>query len=116
MPKIVIPFRGGLFHDRSPIAELGTDEGKVIKGWTAGTGLNFSRLVLDVAYERRSSEGRVFLRLQRGQPVAAGNVSTEKVRQDRIVASLIYRAGGSDDPIKRLLHSIFVGPREKDHP
>lgn len=117
LPGIVIPFRGGLFRDRSPIAELGTEQGKLIKGWTAGTGLNFSRLVLDVAYERRSSEGRVFLRLQRGQPVqTAGNVSTEKVRQDRIVASLIYRAGGSDDPIKRLLHSIFVGPREKDQP
>jgi long-subunit fatty acid transport protein len=117
LPRIVIPFRGGLFRDHSPIAELGTEEGKLIKGWTAGTGLNFSRLVLDVAYERRSSEGRVFLRLQRGQPVqTSGNVSTEKVRQDRIVASLIYRAGGSDDPIKRLLHSIFVGPREKDQP
>jgi hypothetical protein len=113
--KLVIPLRGGVYRDRSPIAELGTDEGRQIKGWTAGTGLNFSHFVLDVAFERRESSGRLGLRLRQGQPIQAGTtVSTEDVRQDRIVASLIYRFGGAEDPLKKLFRSMFVGPKEKE--
>lgn len=116
-PKVIIPLRGGLFRDRSPIAELGEPQGKLIKGWTAGTGINLSHFVLDVAFEHRTSEGQVFLRLRQGQPApTGGNVTTESVRQSRVLASLIYRAGGPDDPIKRLFHTLFVGPKEKDKP
>lgn len=112
--KVVIPLRGGLFRDRSPIAELGSDQGRRIEGWTVGTGLNFSHLVLDVAFERRKSSGPLGLRLRGGELVPqATNPSTEAVRQDRIVASLIYRFGGTNDPLKRLFRAIFVGSEEK---
>ena len=93
--------------------DLATDEGRRIKGWTAGSGLNFSRLVLDVAFERRESEGVVGLRLRKGKPVTSG-ATTESVREERIVASLIYRAGGDDDPLKRALRYLFAGPKEDE--
>jgi long-subunit fatty acid transport protein len=114
-PKIVVPLRGGWFRDRSPVRDLATDEGRRIKGWTAGSGLNFSRVVLDVAFERRQSEGVVGLRLRKGKPVTSG-ATTESVREDRVVASLIYRAGGDDDPLKRALRYLFAGPKESENP
>ena len=112
-PKIVVPLRGGLFRDRSPVRDLATDEGRRIKGWTAGSGLNFSRLVFDVAFERRESEGVVGLRLRKGKPVTSG-ATTESVREERIVGSLIYRAGGDDDPLKRALRYLFAGPKQDE--
>jgi hypothetical protein len=104
--KLIVPLRAGLFRDRSPIVDLGADQGRLIEGWTLGAGLNFSKLVLDVAFEHRESEGPLLLRLRGGSPVPAANPVTEKVKQDRIVASLILRLG-SDDPIKRLFGSLF---------
>lgn len=109
VPKLVIPLRVGFFRDRSPVRDLSRDRGRRIEGWTVGTGLNFSRLVLDVAYERRESEGVVGILTRRGQGSSAA--STEKVSENRIVASLILRFG-DDDPIKRGLRSLFVGPKE----
>ena len=113
LSKLVVPLRGGLFRDRSPVRDLVTDEGRRIKGWTAGSGLNFNRLVLDVAFERRESEGVVGLRLRKGKPVTSG-ATTESVREERVVASLIYRAGGPDDPLKRALRYLFGGPKEEE--
>lgn len=110
--KVIIPLRGGVFRDRSPITDLGTGEGRLIEGWTVGTGLNFNRFVFDIAFERRTSEGLLVLRLRQGIPTAGQ--ATESVRQDRIVASVIYRAGGDDDPFKRLFRSIFGDPKEED--
>jgi long-chain fatty acid transport protein len=114
LKNVVIPVRAGFFLDRSPVSDLGTNEGRRIKGWTAGTGLNFAHVVFDVAFERRTSEGTVSLRLRSGQAVQA-DASTESVREARVVASLIYRFA-DDDPIKRALHYIFVGPQEKGNP
>ncbi len=115
IPRVVIPLRVGAFRDQSPVQDFSSDEGRRIEGITAGTGLNFNRLVLDVAYERRKSEGVVGIRVKRGQaaPTAAAK---ETVREERIVASLIYRFGGEDDPLKRALRFLFVGAREPgDH-
>jgi long-subunit fatty acid transport protein len=113
LPKVVVPLRGGIFRDRSPVRDLGKDEARRIEGWTAGTGLNFTRVVLDVAYEQRRSEGVVGVRLRPG-PATAPSVSTETVKEKRIVASLIYRFAAEDDPLKRALRFLFVGPKEKE--
>jgi long-chain fatty acid transport protein len=115
IPKVVVPLRGGIFRDRSPVSELGSSEGRRIKGWTAGTGLNFSHLVLDVAFERRESEGFVSLRLRAGQPVNQATAPRETVREERFVASLVYRFS-DNDPLKRALRYLFVGPEEKENP
>jgi hypothetical protein len=111
LPKVVVPLRAGIFRDRSPVAELGSDEGRRIEGFTVGTGLNFSRLVLDVAFERRESDGVVGLRFRRGEPVEQGN-PTESVREDRVVVSVVFRFG-ADDPLKRALRYLVVGKEEK---
>ena len=114
LSKVIIPLRGGAFRDRSPIVELGSENGRLIKGWTLGTGLNFSRVVLDFAFERRESEGPLLLRLRQGQPVPTGTPVTESVRQDRLVASLIFRFGGGTDPVKRILGSALGDPEDKE--
>lgn len=114
LPKIIIPLRGGWFRDRSPITDFASTEGKEIRGWTVGSGFNFSHLALDVAYERRTSEGRLSLRLRSGQPVETASGSAETVRQERFVASIIYRAGGDDDPLKRAFRFLFGTPKEGD--
>ncbi len=115
IPRVVVPLRGGIFRDRSPVSDLGTNEGRRIRGWTAGTGLNFAHVVLDVAFERRQSEGLVSLRLRAGQPVNQTTAPRETVREDRIVASLVYRFA-DNDPLKRALRYLFVGPEEKENP
>lgn len=110
--KLIVPLRAGVFRDRSPIVDLGSEKGRLIEGWTVGTGLNFSKLVLDVAFERRESEGPLLLRLRGGTPVVSANPVTEKVKQDRIVASLIFRFGSGSDPIKDALGSVFGDPKD----
>src|SRR5262245_10416956 len=66
LPKLVIPIRAGTFRDRSPVVEFGSTEGRRISGYTVGTGLNFKRLVFDVAFEHRESEGRGGIRRRQG--------------------------------------------------
>jgi long-subunit fatty acid transport protein len=111
LPRVVVPLRAGILRDRSPVSELGSNEGRRIRGFTLGSGINFRRLVIDFAFERRESEGVVSLRFRRGAPVDEAS-PTETVSEDRIVASLIYRFG-DNDPIKRALRYLFVGPEEK---
>jgi hypothetical protein len=112
LPKVVIPLRVGAFRDQSPVPEFGSSAGRRIDGFTVGTGLNFSRVVLDVAFESRESEGLVGLRQRRSQPVDPALNPSESVKERRVVASLIYRFG-DNDPIKRLLRHLFVGGEEK---
>jgi long-subunit fatty acid transport protein len=107
LPKVVVPLRAGIFRSRSPIRELGSGESRRIDGFTVGSGLNFRRLVFDVAFERRRSEGLVGLTF-RGGTASAGGESVEKVKESRIVASILYRFP-DNDAVKRLLRSVFVG-------
>lgn len=119
LPKVVVPLRAGLFRDRSPVVAIGSDTGREIEGWTVGTGLNFSRLVLDVAFERRESSGLVGFRSRPGMEEGTLDFSgspTEEVRDDRIVASIIYRPGGDKDPLKRAFKFLFVGASDEEEP
>lgn len=105
LPKVVLPVRGGVFRSRSPILEARTAESRRISGVTVGTGLSLSRIALDVAFERRTSEGLIGLQLRQGTPVGG---SVETVEENRVVVSAIYRFP-DNDAIKRLLGSLFVG-------
>lgn len=109
LPGVVVPLRAGLFRDRSPILDPGTDSGRRVRGWTLGTGLNFSRLVFDVAFERRTSSTQVGLVFRGGELIQQANAPRESVKEDRLVASLIYRFNGADDPLVRALKFLFVG-------
>lgn len=103
LPRAVVPLRAGVFRDRSPITEGGTDTPRHYKGFTLGTGLNFNRFVFDVAFERRESDGAIGLPDPTAPP---GNNPNESVTQNRVVASLIYRFD-ADDPVKRWFKSIL---------
>jgi hypothetical protein len=110
LPKVVLPLRAGIVRSHSPIRDLSKDEGRHINGITFGSGLNFRHLVLDVAFEHRRSEGVVGLQLRRGALQPSGS-SVETVKETRVVTSVIYRFG-DNDPVKRLLRSLFVGGDE----
>ncbi|MBN2369451.1 MAG: hypothetical protein JXO72_03090 [Vicinamibacteria bacterium] len=119
-PRFVVPLRCGAFQERSPVPDLGTmtpdpetAKGRKIRGLTFGTGVNFDRIVVDLAYEIRHSEGAVGFRLDEvGDAAEQPSYPREKVKQSRIVASIILRLGSAaDDPIKRWLRSIFVGSK-----
>jgi hypothetical protein len=112
LPKLVVPLRAGLFRDRSPVRQIGSDGGRLVRGWTVGTGLNFSRVVLDVAFERRRSEALVGLVPRAGVANPQAVAPSERVVEDRLVASLIWRFGGADDPLQRALRFLFVGPKD----
>jgi hypothetical protein len=107
LAKVVVPLRAGTFRSHSPIRDLSRDEGRVTSGLTFGTGLNFSQVVVDVAFERRSTEGVVGLQLRGGAATPSGT-TVEKVTENRVVASVIYRLP-PNDPVKRFLRGIFVG-------
>lgn len=112
LPWLVVPLRGGYHEDESPIGQLDGGSRK-IQGWTVGTGLNFAHIVFDVAFERRTSDGPVTLSLGRGSVSSNAEAPVESVRDDRLVASVIYRFGGEDDPIKNFLRALFVGPKDE---
>lgn len=103
-PKVVIPLRAGIFREESPVSDLSQNTARRTDGWTVGTGFNFARVVLDVAFQRRETEGVVGL-VFRGQGESAA--TTEKVRDDKVIASLIYRFGGDDDPVAGLFRKLF---------
>lgn len=109
--KVVVPLRAGVFRDRSPIRDLGSDRGRQIKGLSLGSGLNFKHVVFDVTFERRENQGELGLRLD-AQGAPTGETTRETVVENRVVASAIYRFGAADDPIKRALRFLFVGPRD----
>ena len=110
LPKVVVPVRLGVVRSRSPIRELGKGESRRIDGLTLGTGVNFRHVVFDVAFERRDSSGLVGLQLRGGSALPSG-ASVETVKENRVVASVIYRFP-ENDPVKRLLRSLFVGGDE----
>jgi long-chain fatty acid transport protein len=109
-PSLVIPLRAGLYRDKSPVPQI-DQGGRRIEGYTFGLGLNFDRVVFDVAYEHRKSEGAVGLLTGLFEGLQPPR---EKVKEQRIVASVIYRFGGSgsEDPLKRAFRSLFAGSKE----
>lgn len=113
LPRMIVPLRAGLFRDRSPILEPGTESPRRYKGYTFGTGLNFDRIVVDFAYERRETDGTVGLTGQGQGSPQPGNNPNEQVRQNRFVASFIYRFE-EDNPITHWFGTIFGGSDESD--
>jgi long-chain fatty acid transport protein len=110
-PKLVVPLRMGAFWDRSPVSDLQAFEGRRINGFTFGTGLNFDRIVFDVTFERRTSEGALGVALTSLGPQVeipeTGAFPTEQVSENRIVASLILRLGGDDDPVRKATRGLL---------
>lgn len=107
--RVVIPFRAGLYEERSPVPDLASLRGRRIRGYTLGCGLAFDRLVLDLAFETRRSSGAVGAQMSEDLRRSLGVFATEDVTLDRVVASVILRTGGQggDDPVGRFLRRVF---------
>jgi hypothetical protein len=114
--KLVVPLRIGAYWDRSPVSDLETFRGRRIGGFTFGTGLNFDKLVFDITFERRSSEGALGVSVTSLGPQIevpeTGSFPIEKVRENRVVASLILRLGGDDDPVRKATRGLLGVSRE----
>lgn len=109
LPRLVIPLRAGYLQERSPVPDLGSLRGRRTSGFTLGVGLNFDRIVVDVAYERRRASGAVGAALSGDFTRSLSTYATEQVTSDRLVGALIVRLGksGGEDPLVRVLKRIF---------
>lgn len=105
---VVVPLRIGSFRTTSPFTDAIEGGSSTIRGLTVGTGVNFDRFVVDLAYER--SESDVALGLRRLNRSEAAQNPTETVVFDRIVASVILRFDG--DTFRGLFTSSDGGGSE----
>jgi long-subunit fatty acid transport protein len=110
-PHLVVPLRVGAFHEQSPVPDLALREARSVDGFTLGWGLNFDRVVFDVAYEARYTKGTTGALLTPDFRQSLSTYSTENVVYQRVVASLIVRPGrsGSEDPLIKALRRLFGG-------
>jgi hypothetical protein len=109
--RFIVPVRAGYFHTTSPFTEARGESDRAIRGFTVGTGLNFDRLVFDLAYEQRDSDVLLGLRrVTRGETVSN---PTESVSIGRVVASMILRFD-NDGKVATFFRSLFAGPRSDD--
>ena len=108
---VVIPVRAGLFRTTSPFGNAIEGGSSTIRGFTAGTGINFNRFVFDIAFERRESD--VALGLQRLNRSEAVENPTETLSVDRIVASVILRFD-NDGGLVTFFRGLFVGNDSED--
>ena len=51
--RAVIPLRAGVFREPQPIVDVVTGAQRVLQGWTAGAGIKFADLTIDLAYKVR---------------------------------------------------------------
>ena len=103
---VVIPVRAGVFRTTSPFADAIEGGSSTIRGFTAGPGINFSRFVFDIAFER--SESDVALGLRRLNRSEAVQNPTETVAVDRVVASVILRFD-NDGAMATFFRGLFAG-------
>src|SRR6185436_7267172 len=88
---VVVPLRAGVFHGKSPVPDLGAAGAHPVHGFSAGSGLNFNRVVFDVAWEHRSSTNGIGAALSADFSTSLGVFATERATEDRLVASLVVR-------------------------
>jgi long-subunit fatty acid transport protein len=100
LPRMILPVRIGIFQEQSPIPDMATLDSRRIDGQTLGVGVNFDRIVFDVALERRSYSGAIGAALSGDLTVSQGTFASESVTHYRFVGSLIFRMGriGSSRP------------------
>jgi long-chain fatty acid transport protein len=93
LPRMILPVRIGVFQERSPIPDMATLDSRRINGQTMGFGVNFDRVVLDVAFERRAYSGAVGAALSNDLTTSQSTFASESVTHYRFVGSLIFRMG-----------------------
>lgn len=90
LPRFVTPLRVGYSWETSPVPDLSLSDGRQIRVATAGFGINFSRVALDFAWQRRLSSGTLGAMLA---PAGLADVTFphEDVTQDLALTSIVIR-------------------------
>lgn len=114
-----IALRGGWFDEPRPQLLSPGDEKSSNRGWTAGAGVRFGPVTLDLAYQRSESSARV-LEFVDPQTVASGVVEAQAegrvdVTEERWFVALLYRFD-SKRSLRDLFQFLFVGPLDRRPP
>jgi hypothetical protein len=113
LSRVVIPVRAGVFRSSSPFSAAHEGASAEVRGFTAGTGVNFSRFVFDVAFERRESDSPLSLRRLRSRSEEISSNPVETVVLDRVVASLILRFD-TEGGVGGFFRSLFAGKEDEE--
>jgi hypothetical protein len=107
--RAVIPLRVGAFREPQPIVDVVTGSQRVLEGWTAGCGLKFQDVTLDLAY-KYAHDRRFVSRYSTDAPVggvAATGLGQEALAERSLVCSFIYQLDG--EAVRRALSWLFLG-------
>jgi hypothetical protein len=110
--RIIIPLRAGVFREPQPIVDRATGEQRIFKGFTAGFGLKFRSVNLDLAYKHSEAEREV----RRITGIASDSPTTfiatfafgrEELKEDRIYLSAMFQMDTAK--VQKALSWFFVG-------
>jgi long-subunit fatty acid transport protein len=106
---VVVPLRAGWFKEPQPIVDARTGEQRVLKGWTAGLGVKYRDVTVDLAY--RYSRGRRYAsRLNADAPtggVTSFAYGEDLLEERRLFLSLILQLDTAK--VHRALGWLFTG-------
>jgi hypothetical protein len=107
--RAVIPLRVGAFREPQPVVDVQTGAQRVLQGWTAGCGIKFQDLTLDLAF-KMAHDRRYVSSFNTDSPVggvAATGLGYESIVERSFYVSLIYQL--DSEAVKRAFHWAFVG-------
>jgi len=107
--RMVVPLRFGLFREPQPIVDTRTLQQRIYHGFTAGLGLKFGSVVLDLAYHDARSHRDVSRYTADAPTGGFSQVSfgRENLTDRRFILSFIARV--PDDGMKQALSWFFIG-------
>lgn len=104
--SVVVPLRVGVFREPQPVVDRRTGQQRVLKGFTAGLGLKFKSLTLDLAFKDAEAENDVSkLLLLNGTFLEA--TGRETLRERRVYLTAILQLKG--DRARKAMEWLFVG-------
>ena len=89
----VLPVRAGWFKEPQPIVDPQTGQQRILTGWTAGFGVKYRSLTVDLAY-KESRSSRYVSRLNADAPVGGVEsyaYGTEQFNERRVLMSVIVQ-------------------------
>jgi hypothetical protein len=104
--SLVLPLRVGFFREPQPLVDRRTGQQRVLKGFTAGLGLKFKALTLDLAFKEAEAENDVSkLLLLNGTFLEA--TGRETLRERRVYLTAILQLKGAR--ARKAMEWLFVG-------
>lgn len=110
--RVVIPLRLGGFKEPQPIVDGETGQQRIFRGFTAGVGVKFQNLTIDLAFKMSKAERDVVRKsilgfFQDGSLNILRLGGREELDERRLYLSSIYQF--KMESLKKTLHWLFVG-------